>query len=753
MASNAHPAASSSSPRTPKEVDYYLNPTELFRWINYRRWDGARARAQSHPDECDTWIVSRHTNDGRILWRHLPLHLVCMQLEAATVVSDSDDPNTAQSARQIESLIDVLLDSYPEAASSPDDQGMLPLHLLLTKAESEPNERVINLLLTSFPNAVDVQDKFGRTPYDILREQCKDGTSERCRAAFRALKRARYVSDKISATIRDESANIVAAVQHEASNERGASQKIIVRLEEEISNTRKQLEERERRDNETQMDMRRLKEQMSQLQSKLDSANTNLEVTRKERDELLAQNDSIKDRLDHHNEEIEKVRREAEDNRQNDLETIANLKSEVSTSKAMTEALESQLRSRFTNEEYLSTSVNDLEEQLEELKVRHEHATKKAQHEVESLNADNKRLKWNNEELSKKNSALQTKLNDLSKQMASIISSHSALSAEHDRLIELSERHESDLLEAIRTERSQLVDSFEKKRQAMEKALAEQEQIIQESLKAEEKIVQAAKQDRARGKSTVEKLRKEFQDIRTAAADRERQMHAEALASSRKMKGQAGTMSANNSTAGTRASGHSVTMSPDYRNPAHTHRPTSGGSRISKRASSSGSADGHLVRMLDERAAQSGAVGGRREPQYEEASSADSSAGQPPYYITHQHVKSSPSPVGRDARGIMLPESLSGSASYHRPPPSGNGGMRRRYYDDPSDRSKDYSLDEYSHTSDTTNGYSEASSDANDGPPRGPAGYHRGHMYPGGKNRSNQQYMSESYGDDSSAME
>ena len=62
----------SASSSSVKEVDYYLNPTELFRWINYRRWDGAKTRAQSHPDECSTWIVSRHNADGRILWRTCP---------------------------------------------------------------------------------------------------------------------------------------------------------------------------------------------------------------------------------------------------------------------------------------------------------------------------------------------------------------------------------------------------------------------------------------------------------------------------------------------------------------------------------------------------------------------------------------------------------------------------------------------------------------------------------------------------------
>lgn len=733
--------ATLSPPNQSKEVDYYLNPTELFRWINYRRWDGARARAQSHPDECDTWIVSRHSSDGRILWRHLPLHLVCMQKEAATVVGEGDDLNATVAARQIETLIDVLLDSYPEGASSPDDQGMLPLHLLLSKAENEPNERVINLLLTSFPNAVDVQDKFGRTPYDIMREQSKDGASDRSRAAFRALKRARYVSDKISATIKNESANIVAAVQHEASNERGASQKIIVRLEEELNTSRKQMEEQNRRDGELQGEVRLLNGQLTSLKSKLENATMNLEITRKEREDLFAQNEELSRRLGCHDEDLTNMRNEAEDKRQNDIDTIASLRSELNTSKAMTEALESQLRSRFTNEEYLSTSVSDLEQQLEELKVRHEHAIKKAQHEVESLNADNKKLKWNSEELTKKNTTLQNKLNELTKQLASIISSHSALSSEHDRLVEVAEQHESDLLNAFRSERSQLVESLSKQRQALEKAFAEQERIIEESLQAEDMVLHNSKQDRARGKGMVDKIRKEFSDIRTAAAERERQLHAEALAANRKMKRESGGLM-NHSSSTRNSFGSSSSNSPvpqESRNPMSHHRSASSPRMPQHPSSSSHSSDGHLVRLLDERAAVQANTGSRRDPGGVMGGFSSSDSSQRLYYTNHNNTKNTPQ---RRSNGVP--------------------GMSGCSYQSPSTNGGDYSLDEYSHASETTGEgtYSDGSSYANGRKPiqgvpqyqcnmRSPPQHQRGDIRSDYDRGNGLQYIHESYGDES----
>eukprot|EP00585_Thalassiosira_rotula_P012944 CAMPEP_0196132168 /NCGR_PEP_ID=MMETSP0910-20130528/1895_1 /TAXON_ID=49265 /ORGANISM="Thalassiosira rotula, Strain GSO102" /LENGTH=775 /DNA_ID=CAMNT_0041391735 /DNA_START=78 /DNA_END=2405 /DNA_ORIENTATION=+ len=771
-------ASSAASPTSVREVDYYLNPTELFRWINYRRWDGAKSRANSHPDECSTWIVSRHNTDGRILWRHLPLHLICMQKEAACGVLDESDVQAVVANRQMEQLMDVLLDSYPEGASSPDDQGMLPLHLLLSKAEGEPNERVINLLLSSFPNAVDIRDKFGRTPYDILRESCGStgtegtepgpgdaNTSDRCRAAFRALKRARYVADRITSTIRDESANIVAAVQHEASNERGASQKIIVRLEEEMSKTRKEMEARDARERGLQDDIRRMKSELSMTESNVSGVSRDLAVTRKERDELLSSNEAMKVQLDSHNEVVERTRREATQNRNGDLELIANLKSEVSTSKAMTEALESQLRSRFTNEEYLSTTVSELEEQLDELKVRHEHETKKNQHELEVLTTDNKKLKWNCEEHSKKNNQLQEKLKDLNKQMSQIISSYSTLNTEHDRLLELSKIYENNLLDTVRSERAQLVEHFRKQRETLEKTFNEQERIIEESLQSQDKFIATANSDRSRGKATVEKLRNEFQQLRAAAAERERTMHAEELAAARKMKRVSTTTSRKGDS---QSISSSPTPSGESRNPHPTHSHHRSPPRSMHPSSSSTTADGHLVRLLDERAAAQSTP--RRGELGVSHSSSGSESGVPPQYYKHHtsyqangKVNPNPSPpMRRDhgptirGGGVPISKSVSGASTYAgRVAGVGSGG--------------EYSLDEYSHDGGSVGSgrYSEASSQYSsedprrsnmDTPPSPPGGQHHHMIHPPHQQHHqwkhheygrNLQYVNESYGDES----
>ena len=645
-----------------------------------------------------------------------------------------DDMAQTVAARQMETLIDVLLDSYPEGASSPDDQGMLPLHLLLTKSENQPNERVINLLLTSFPNAVDVQDKFGRTPYDILREQSKEGASDRTRAAFRALKRARYVSDKISATIRDESANIVAAVQHEASNERGASQKIIVRLEEEISNHRKEIDSQRHRDAELQAEIRHLSEQLANVKVQLDNSNRNLEMVRKERDSLLNKSDEMGNRLKHHDRELEHIRQEAEEKRQNDIDTIANLRSELNTSKAMTEALESQLRSRFTNEEYLSTTVSSLEGQLEEIRTQYEVSLKKAQSEAESLGVENKRLKHNADELSKKNATLQSKLSELSQQMTSIISSHSALSSEHDRMIEISERNETILLDAFRKERTELVETFNKQRQALETAFAEQERVVEVALKKEESMIRQAKEDRACGKGMVEKIRKEFQEIRTAAADRERQLHAQALAANRRMKQEPGLVNLSSSASTKNSYGSNPSTPPlDTRNPLPSQeaRYQDQAPRMPQHHLPANPHDdeGHLVRMLDQRAS----ISGSRDPDGT-ISGSYSGSNQRSYY-NHGNNKPHSNPPRRT--GQHNP----------RPPTSVNGYQTSSYQGG-------YSLDEYSHASDdgsNSAGYSDSSSYERAQHSRDSHDFQRGggRMHPWMNRKGSLQYISESYGDES----
>jgi hypothetical protein len=493
-----------------KEVDYYLNPTELFRWINYRRWDGAKSRVVSHPEECSTWIVSRHNSDGRVLWRHLPLHLVCMQSDASGM----------------EELVDILLDAYPDAASSPDDQGMLPLHLTVANS-AKPNERLLNLLLMAYPTGVDVKDKYGRTPVDLVKEKADNGPHRD--AALRAMGRAKATTTKLIHALRNENADLVASQQQTHANERMASQRIIMRLEEELEAARKQTEELLDATSNSTGAVQTLKLQVEHLQRQLESShNTTLSV-RRERDELLHQTELLETQVSEHDRVVSQLHHDFTHDRQDQNDMLANLKSEVSTAKAMAAALESQLKSRFTNEEYLANTVSELETKLSDMAMDYQQERKKLAHERDTYESENTQLQRQVEELTKRSSALQSKLSEVNKQMSGVLSSHGALNAEHDRMFDANMRMEADLMEHARAERANMMTSLKKQWELMEANFKHQELILSEAEQKESDILSLAKEERDRSLDVISRMRQDFRDARNSALERARSMPAESV--------------------------------------------------------------------------------------------------------------------------------------------------------------------------------------------------------------------------------
>lgn len=128
--------------------DYDTSATGLYELLESSQWDQARSRCRSHPAEVRTWIV-RRDKAHKIRWKLLPLH--------AAIIFQS--PNEVVSA---------LLDKYPQAASCPDDQGMLPLHLAFRHKQED--EDLLELLLVQYPKAVLMKDKRQRVPLEHGRE-------------------------------------------------------------------------------------------------------------------------------------------------------------------------------------------------------------------------------------------------------------------------------------------------------------------------------------------------------------------------------------------------------------------------------------------------------------------------------------------------------------------------------------------------------------------------------------------------------
>ena len=125
-----------------KELDYDVEPSQLYVCLQRRDWVGALARLDSYPEEAGYWIV-RKSMTGKIQWKILPIHGAIIFSAPANV-------------------IDALLEAFPGAAACKDDQGKLPIHLSYHMACSAVAS--IETLKMAYPECMEVIDRKGRTP-------------------------------------------------------------------------------------------------------------------------------------------------------------------------------------------------------------------------------------------------------------------------------------------------------------------------------------------------------------------------------------------------------------------------------------------------------------------------------------------------------------------------------------------------------------------------------------------------------------
>jgi hypothetical protein len=145
-----------------KEVDYDVNPTLLYKFIEQREWGEALERCTVAPEEAATWVV-RHQwknknvdecidyendTDKIVRWRMLPIH-------SAIIFKAPLD------------LVKAVLQAYPEGIHGPDDRKMLPIHLCCRHLT---NLDVAKYLITTDKESLTRTDYKGRTPLVILKE-------------------------------------------------------------------------------------------------------------------------------------------------------------------------------------------------------------------------------------------------------------------------------------------------------------------------------------------------------------------------------------------------------------------------------------------------------------------------------------------------------------------------------------------------------------------------------------------------------
>lgn len=171
-------------PLQPQEVEYE-NRNVLFRMLLKKNWKGAEARAQTHPEEAATWVVTKGFN-GNL--RFLPLHKACVLAPPQGVIEKllQAYPDGAKCIDQdgwlpihcacfygsCSQAITTLLEAHPKGSQLKDDEGRLPLHYACLKSASQD---VVDILLETFSRGSMSKDDEGRLP---IHHACSKGAPE-----------------------------------------------------------------------------------------------------------------------------------------------------------------------------------------------------------------------------------------------------------------------------------------------------------------------------------------------------------------------------------------------------------------------------------------------------------------------------------------------------------------------------------------------------------------------------------------------
>ena len=123
----------------------------LHQMIKERKWGEAKACIENDPEVSSAWVnVSLSENQNM-----LPIHLVTSRLN---ITLSTEIPDIA-------SLIDTLVQTYPQGIRTSDEDGNYPLHIAIQlKAPSS----IISRLLLPFPDAMNIKDSSGTLPKQYL---------------------------------------------------------------------------------------------------------------------------------------------------------------------------------------------------------------------------------------------------------------------------------------------------------------------------------------------------------------------------------------------------------------------------------------------------------------------------------------------------------------------------------------------------------------------------------------------------------
>lgn len=147
--------------------------------IGKKKWQDARNRIESNPEECRVWVITEFGGKGSIRpwWKRLPVHVACERNAPVDIVKALIDSypesifmkdengkvpliHACYRSASIE-VVKLLLSRGQEAASLPDLNRRLALHWA---CEYDAASNVVSALLASYPDASKHVDEYGRVP-------------------------------------------------------------------------------------------------------------------------------------------------------------------------------------------------------------------------------------------------------------------------------------------------------------------------------------------------------------------------------------------------------------------------------------------------------------------------------------------------------------------------------------------------------------------------------------------------------------
>jgi len=173
-----------TTPITNQDLDYFDNPTKLFKCIEDQAWDVVLRRMERMPQEAQFWIV-RRAFDKSIVWRRLPIHEALIHSAPLGVV-------------------EALITAHPAGAKDKDSSQRLAIHYA---CELHASIDVIKLLLIVHPACLDEKDTLGNTPGKYLEN-------------MERLSQSQNVSDKMSSML-----NGTTPIRHSQDNMKHTSSK------------------------------------------------------------------------------------------------------------------------------------------------------------------------------------------------------------------------------------------------------------------------------------------------------------------------------------------------------------------------------------------------------------------------------------------------------------------------------------------------------------------------------------------------